>query len=117
RVRVAGAEQRTAVAGGLDVKVGDQLITVSPGEPVVIGRDPSCRVRVTDPLVSRRHAELSYLDGSWLLRDLGSSNGTFQDGRQVREVRIAAGGGAQVLLGGVGEDGLLVLLGAEASPP
>jgi ABC-type multidrug transport system ATPase subunit/pSer/pThr/pTyr-binding forkhead associated (FHA) protein/ABC-type multidrug transport system permease subunit len=114
-VRVAEAEQPTAVAAGLDVKVGDQLITVQPGEPVVIGRDPACRVRVPDPLVSRRHAELSYVDGGWVLRDLGSSNGTFQDGKAVQQVRVGAG--AQVRLGGAGDDGLLVLLGTEAAPP
>jgi ABC transport system ATP-binding/permease protein len=114
-VRVAEADQPTAVAAGLDVKVGDQLITIQPGEPVVIGRDPSCRVRVPDPLVSRRHAELSYVDGGWVLRDLGSSNGTFQGGKQVQQVRVGAG--AQVRLGGAGDDGLLVLLGTEAAPP
>ena len=114
-VRVAEADQPAAVAAGLDVKVGDQLITIRPGEPVVIGRDPGCRVRVPDPLVSRRHAELSYAGGRWVLRDLGSSNGTFVDGQQVQTVPIGAG--ARVRLGGAGDDGLLLLLGAEAAPP
>jgi ABC transport system ATP-binding/permease protein len=114
-VRVAEADQPTAVAAGLDVKVGEQRITIQPGVPVVIGRDPGCRVRVPDPLVSRRHAELSYVDGGWILRDLGSSNGTYVDGQPVQMVRV--GDGARVRLGGAGDDGLLVLLGTEAAPP
>jgi len=114
-VRVAEADQPTAVAAGLEVKVGEQRITIQPGVPAVIGRDPGCRVRVPDPLVSRRHAELSYVDGGWVLRDLGSSNGTYVDGQQVQTVRVGAG--ARVRLGGAGDDGLLVLLGTEAAPP
>ena len=71
-------------------------------------------MRVPDPLVSRRHAELTYADGGWVLRDLGSSNGTFRTVKAVQQVRIGAG--AQVRLGGAGDDGLLVLLGTEAMP-
>lgn len=42
-----------------------------------IGRDPRCDVRVADDSVSRVHAELTCLDdGTLLLRDCGSSNGT-----------------------------------------
>ena len=114
-VRVAEADQPTAVAAGLEVKVGEQRVTVQPGVPAVIGRDPGCRVRVPDPLVSRRHVELSYVDGGWVLRDLGSSNGTYVDGQQVQTVRVGAG--ARVRLGGAGDDGLLVLLGKEAAAP
>jgi ABC-type multidrug transport system ATPase subunit/pSer/pThr/pTyr-binding forkhead associated (FHA) protein/ABC-type multidrug transport system permease subunit len=113
-VRVAEADQPAAPAAGLDVKVGEQQITIQPGVPAVIGRDPGCRIRVPDPLVSRRHAELTYADGAWVLRDLGSSNGTYVDGQQVQTLRIA--GGARVRLGGAGDDGLLVLLGTEAVP-
>ncbi len=43
---------------------------------VTLGRDPRCDVPLADPLVSARHALLSYHDGQWWLDDLGSSNGT-----------------------------------------
>jgi pSer/pThr/pTyr-binding forkhead associated (FHA) protein len=41
--------------------------------------------------VSRRHAELRIVDGRWILRDLGSSNGTWVNGRRVMEAEVAAG--------------------------
>jgi ABC-type multidrug transport system ATPase subunit/pSer/pThr/pTyr-binding forkhead associated (FHA) protein len=53
---------------------------------VTIGRSPSCDVVLDDPLVSRKHAELRGLEGGrWQLRDLGSYNGTFVNGRRVTE--------------------------------
>ena len=46
------------------------------GETAIIGRNPSCAIRVDDPGISRNHAEISHSDGKWFVRDLGSSNGT-----------------------------------------
>ena len=44
----------------------------------VIGRDSSADVQIDQPQVSRRHAEVKNLqDGTFEIRDLGSSNGTF----------------------------------------
>jgi len=45
-------------------------------EPIVVGRNPSCAIRLDDRGVSRSHAEVVYQDGLWFVRDLGSSNGT-----------------------------------------
>jgi ABC-type multidrug transport system ATPase subunit/ABC-type multidrug transport system permease subunit len=55
---------------------------------IVIGRAPECDVTVDDPVVSRRHAELRQVGGSWWIRDLGGWNGTFVNGHRVREARI-----------------------------
>ena len=41
-----------------------------------IGRDPDCEIRLTDPDVSRHHAELAVTAGGITVRDLGSTNGT-----------------------------------------
>ena len=43
----------------------------------MIGRSSACQLVLGDDTVSRRHAELRIEDGRWLLRDLGSSNGTY----------------------------------------
>jgi len=43
---------------------------------VIIGRLPESDVSVSDPGVSRRHAEVRREDGSYILVDLGSTNGT-----------------------------------------
>lgn len=48
-----------------------------------IGRDPGNGLRLTHETVSRAHAELSLRDGLWVLKDLGSTNGTTVNGRRV----------------------------------
>lgn len=65
-----------------------------------IGRDASCEVQLADAQVSRRHAEIYRAQGSWLIRDLQSSNGLFVNGARVAEAPIAAG--VDVQLGGAG---------------
>jgi hypothetical protein len=54
-------------------------------EPVVIGRLSSSDVVLSDPNVSRRHAELRRDSGRWLLVDLGSTNGTLVNGKLAKE--------------------------------
>ena len=46
------------------------------GERVVVGRSSDCELILPDVLLSRRHAELVRAGDGWLLRDLGSLNGT-----------------------------------------
>jgi predicted component of type VI protein secretion system len=41
----------------------------------IIGREG--HIRIDDPTVSKRHAEIEIIDGEVYLRDLGSTNGTF----------------------------------------
>jgi pSer/pThr/pTyr-binding forkhead associated (FHA) protein len=48
-----------------------------------IGRGESMDVVIDNVSVSRRQAELREENGSWTVRDLGSSNGTFLNGQQV----------------------------------
>ncbi|MEU0830439.1 DUF1707 and FHA domain-containing protein [Streptomyces sp. NPDC056231] len=51
--------------------------------PVFIGRDPANGLRLTHETVSRKHAELTVQGGRWILRDLGSTNGTCVNGQRV----------------------------------
>jgi hypothetical protein len=52
---------------------------------VTIGRANDCDCVLTEATVSRHHAELRRDGGRWLLRDLGSSNGTRVNGMRVLE--------------------------------
>lgn len=59
------------------------------GEPILIGRDDDCDLVLPDAKVSRRHARLESLgDGTAMLRDLGSSNGTFVNGERVESTLL-----------------------------
>ena len=58
---------------------------------LLLGRSPSCQLVFADDTVSRRHAELLLVEGRWMLRDLGSSNGTWVNGRRVMEAEVAPG--------------------------
>jgi two-component system, NtrC family, sensor kinase len=53
-----------------------------PDEPALVGRE-SRSLPLTDNTVSRRHAELLPDSGAWVLKDLGSSNGSYVNGARV----------------------------------
>lgn len=53
--------------------------------PAIIGRSRNADVKIGHPLVSRQHCELFESDGTLMVRDLGSLNGTF-----VGDTRIAS---------------------------
>jgi len=58
----------------------------------VLGRGADTDVRIDDPGISRRHAEVRlHADGRASVRDLGSTNGTFVDGQTVRETELHDG--------------------------
>jgi Protein of unknown function (DUF3662)/FHA domain len=50
----------------------------------VVGRSRDADVVVDDPNVSRRHAEVRPSGGSWIVRDLGSTNGVKVNGRRIQ---------------------------------
>lgn len=60
-------------------------------ERAVVGRDADCEVVLKGRSVSRKHAVLERTPNGWLVRDLGSANGLFVDGRRVSEAPLAAG--------------------------
>lgn len=64
-----------------------------------IGRAASSEVRIDDTSVSGNHCELWVREDSMLVRDLGSTNGTYVDGRQVKEAEV--GWGQILKIGGV----------------
>ncbi len=53
-----------------------------------IGRAEDCQFRVQNEFVSRYQAEVSFENGEWRVRDLGSSNGIFVGAERVKEVPI-----------------------------
>ncbi len=67
-------------------------------EPLVIGRSPNCDIQVDQESVSRNHCRIRFEDGEFLVRDLGSTNGTYvnddlvqADGRLRRGDQLKVG--------------------------
>lgn len=65
---------------------------VVPAVGIVLGRSPDLGVgRIASRTVSKHHAELRREGEAWVVRDLGSRNGTFLGARQIDQSRIQSG--------------------------
>jgi hypothetical protein len=58
-----------------------ELFTLSP--VTAIGTDEKCTIVLNDKFMSSRHAEIKAENGLWILRDAGSTNGTYVNNRRV----------------------------------
>lgn len=58
---------------------------------IVLGRKPTCDLRIPLSSVSRQHCEIEIDGDTAILRDLGSSNGTFHNQMRVHEQELAPG--------------------------
>jgi adenylate cyclase len=75
-----------------------ELVPQGGGDPVpllkrklLVGRRDSCDIALRFQNVSSRHCELEFVEGYWLVRDLGSSNGTKVNGVRVRSKWVLPG--------------------------
>ncbi len=97
--------RRTAPAPGLDRPAPARLVLTEvapqdgrPGRTIpldgelTIGRRPPADVLLRDDAVSGRHARVASQDGSWIVEDLGSTNGTFVNGRRLSGPAVLAAG-------------------------
>ena len=55
---------------------------------VVIGRSRECDIRLADPNVSRRHAEVRHEGAAYWILDLGSTNGLTVNGRRQQRAKL-----------------------------
>ena len=60
------------------------------GERTLIGRSPDCDVFLDDVTVSRRHAEVVRENADYVIRDLGSLNGTFVNRHRIESAVLSA---------------------------
>ncbi|APW59313.1 FHA domain-containing protein [Paludisphaera borealis] len=65
-----------------------------------IGRHDDCLIRIRSSQVSRRHCELFENEGRLIIRDLGSSNGTFVNGARIGAQQVLSPGDV-ITVGGV----------------
>ncbi|HEY8599298.1 MAG TPA: FHA domain-containing serine/threonine-protein kinase [Thermomicrobiales bacterium] len=63
---------------------------LQPG--ALVGRHPDCAVCINDHFVSARHAQLTEEAGDWFVTDLGTTNGTYVNGKRINSpVLLTAG--------------------------
>jgi membrane-bound lytic murein transglycosylase D len=79
-------DRTAADAGLLDIRWlhAGQEHTAIFTEPLLIGRDADCDIRIEDAAVSRVHARLWPEGGQWHVEDQGSSNGSFLDSVRIQ---------------------------------
>ncbi|MEM7678918.1 MAG: FHA domain-containing protein, partial [Myxococcota bacterium] len=61
-----------------------------------VGRHPKNNIRLNDREISKEHAVIERRGVEWWIRDLGSSNGSFVNGRRVRETKLKHGDDIQL---------------------
>jgi hypothetical protein len=66
--------------------------TIPLNGELTIGRRPPANVLLRDDAVSGRHARVARQDGAWIVEDLGSTNGTFVNGRRLAGPAVLAPG-------------------------
>jgi phosphoserine phosphatase RsbU/P len=64
---------------------GDQVGQRMPleGERAILGRHPECDIVLDQGAVSRQHAQISLVDGQYIIEDLRSRNGTILNGQLI----------------------------------
>jgi pSer/pThr/pTyr-binding forkhead associated (FHA) protein len=72
----------------LRVATDGRELVVDPPVEVTVGRDAEADLNIPHPQVSRRHLVLRPGRRDWVLEDVGSTNGTFHEGRRISLLRI-----------------------------
>jgi phosphoserine phosphatase RsbU/P len=83
---VPGSETKRKLSRELAIQTPDGAVKNVPlgGERVSLGRTTANDLCFADdPGLSRQHLEFELKDGQWLVRDLGSRNGTYVNGKQI----------------------------------
>ena len=72
-------------------KDGERRDFPLPGDTAVLGRRPECALRIASSDVSRQHCQLTIKGKELTVKDLGSSNGTYVNGKRVAETKLSPG--------------------------
>ncbi len=68
------------------ITLNDKIIksfSISEGQKITIGRGKECDVTIDNTAISRQHVSLSYNGSIYFVSDLGSTNGTFVNGKKI----------------------------------
>lgn len=71
---------------------GQSAVVALDGDSITLGRSGAASVRVDDVYVSDEHTQVISTEDGWMVRDLGSTNGTFLNGAKVTQPTLLAHG-------------------------
>lgn len=111
----AGGAPATQLGGasplpGVTVALGGATRKLAPGDKLSIGREDDNGLVAPHTTVSRHHARVEHDGNAWLLRDLGSTSGTWLDGQRI-EGPVALRGRQHFVLGDARDGDRLVTEG------
>jgi adenylate cyclase len=82
----------------MELEIQGELVPIGGGDSIplsrrimTMGRRESCDICLRFPNVSGLHCELSFRDGYWFIRDLGSTNGIKINGVRVLQRPLRPG--------------------------
>jgi len=70
---------------------GTERVLEFQDKPLVVGRLAESEIPVRDSFISRVHFGISFTNEQFILKDLGSTNGTYRNGARVFECTLASG--------------------------
>src|SRR5262245_36946030 len=73
---------------------GPTIVLYSP--IVLLGRHATCDVRIESRNISRRHCAFIQLHDKLVIRDLGSTNGIYHNGKRITEAILAVDDEVQI---------------------
>ena len=85
-------EMTITTAGGEVLRRYDLSRLAGGGKRLLIGRADDCDIRIKNSAISRHHCAIEALeDDEWVVRDLGSTHGSFVNGERISETEISPG--------------------------
>jgi pSer/pThr/pTyr-binding forkhead associated (FHA) protein len=86
-----GADGARVGARLVPLEDADSEIIPLTGSPLVVGRAADCGLVCLSPGLSRHHARISSVRGTWFIEDLESANGTTVDGQPAARTKLKQG--------------------------
>src|SRR5215471_12863807 len=113
----AGPQNGTPPPVKVRAEIGDEKRMFTFDTPFRIGRTDECEICIKNEHVSRKHVEVLFENGTWLVRDLNSANGIFVNGERVQSVPLFTGLKIQLGIRGPFVEMLVTQPAAPPAPP
>ena len=68
-------------------------------EVIIIGRNKDCTIHIDDFYLSGQHVKLWYEDEEWHISDMGSTNGTYINGKKMKKSELILDNGDRIRIG------------------